>query len=102
MSTALKTIASTRKEATVLALEYGNVPPVFVVPGKLYQSPKANLLGRLRQLNEEPGVQLATDMSVEAVSHSDISLNQLVVDLSSQHDNCKRVHKIYKINNVIF
>ena len=81
----LKTIAPIRKDATILALEYepGNVPPVFTMRGKLYQSPKSNLLGRMRKLDEDQNTQ--TTENVVADNESTISseiYKQLIVDLS--------------------
>ena len=81
----LKTIAPIRKDATILALEYepGNVPPVFTMRGKLYQSPKSNLLGRMPKLDEDQNTQ--TTENVVADNESTISseiYKQLIVDLS--------------------
>ena len=82
LPTALKIIAPIWKEATIKAMEYepGNVPSVFTLKGKLFQSSKSYLLGRPKLLNTEPNL---TDSNTPL--DSDIRaafLNQLIVDLT--------------------
>ena len=60
-----------------------NVPPIFVVPDKLHQSPKANLSCKgLRPLNAEPEIEISDDHVVTPNAHL-LTLSQLIMDLNT-------------------